>query len=381
MEFLIEPYLKEKSQELSFVQLKGDAEVGVENYQLPSEGLDVPILTEELAENIKKKRPDEVLTVAAIVRGMIHTIGIDSNFKYLEEYIKFLYAFDANIEAYIMYQGVKYIDSNKPIESIIFFKALVTINPQNPKGLLNYAAAVANYGNEYLKSGHKQSKAFHKEAKEKFEELLNRGIEEPLIYYHLAYLYRYEKQFIKSRKMGEIYLNVSDEELLKDNVIVLLREIKDLALYEEGYEAILSGKPQIGVPILEELLEEYKEWWNLYFFVGLGNRLLGNYKEAINSFEQVLELEEDQLDSLVELGLCYSSINDLQEAIDYFTRALRIGGDNSEILCNLAMVYMETGCLLEAEEIIRRSLELNPDDEITQLCFKKLQSQLKITNN
>ncbi|KAB3534369.1 tetratricopeptide repeat protein [Alkaliphilus pronyensis] len=381
MNFIIEKFLKEKSEELSFIEIKGDASLNIDNYHLPNEGLHVPILTKELAENIKKNNPDEVITVAAIVRGMIYTIGIDSSFKYLNEYKGFLYGFDSKIEDYILYKGSKYLEEGKLLDGVIYFKALATINPINIKGTLNYAAAVAKYADEKLVSKLKQAKIFKREAKEKLEDLLNEGADEPLIYYHLAYLYRSEKQFVKAKKTAEIYLELSDRDILKDNMIILLREIKDLAIYEEGYEAILAGKPQIGVEILEELLDDYKEWWNLLFFLGLGNRMLKNYKDAINYFEGVLELQENQIDTLVELGLSYSGINEFEKAKECFISAIRVGGDNSEILCNLAMVYLELGKLEEADECLKKSMELKPNDEITQLCYKKLQEKKKSKNN
>lgn len=56
MKFLIDDYLLKRTDDLSFIQLKHDSQLNIQNYQLPTNGLDIPIITEELAENIKTKK-------------------------------------------------------------------------------------------------------------------------------------------------------------------------------------------------------------------------------------------------------------------------------------------------------------------------------------
>src|SRR5690554_5266539 len=97
MKFLIEPYIHKRTEDLSFVQLSPRA-IEVKNYVVPDEGLHVPLLTSELADRIKTKGENEVITAHGIVRGMIYLLGVDSNFKYKDEYIKFLYAVNPDIE-------------------------------------------------------------------------------------------------------------------------------------------------------------------------------------------------------------------------------------------------------------------------------------------
>ena len=82
MKYKIEKYLLKKTDELAFITLKSDGEFKIKGYDIPSEGLDVPIKNEVLVKGIKDKTAQESLNSMSIADAMIYIIGIDSNFKY-----------------------------------------------------------------------------------------------------------------------------------------------------------------------------------------------------------------------------------------------------------------------------------------------------------
>ncbi|MBM7616389.1 tetratricopeptide repeat protein [Alkaliphilus hydrothermalis] len=374
MEFLIDPHILKNTEDLSFVHLKEEANLSIKGYQIPSGGLDIPMITAELAENIKTKPENEVITVAGIIRGMAYTLGIDQHFKFKEEYIKFLRTVNDAIENYILFQAMQSAEDNKLLESLILIKSVLVLNPVNSQALLNYGVTLLKYREEGI-SSKKIAKVFKQEAKNKLEELLT--IEDnPMAYYQLAYIYKDESQFRKSKLYAEKLLELEVDELVQVRVRHLLHELTDLVDYETGYEAILMGKADEGLPLLLDLEVKYPEWWNMIFFVGLGYRQLGQFSEAIQRFDKVLEIKGDAVDAIAELGICYSSLGDYQKAIESFQRALAVGGENSEILSNLSMIYMELGEYQEAGDYIKRSLELNPYDEITLACQTRLEELL-----
>lgn len=374
--FLIDTYIKNRTEDLSFIHLREDADLKLKGYHLPPGGLDVPLLTEELANNIKTKKESEVITLGAVMRGMLYTLGIDSNFIHREEYIQFLKVADNNIQAFILKEGIQAGDQQRLLESIIFLKSALVISPDEPQAMLHYAVTLLKYCVENLKKTQKEFKVFRQEAKNILERLLDIQ-PDPLAYYHLAYIYKEEKQFLKSQLYGQKLMEQEVDELMKLQVTHLLHELEDLVAYEKGYQAVLALRPEEGLEHLLPLEEKYNEWWNLLFFIGLALRQTGNFVESITYFQKVLEIKSDQVDTLVELGLCYGSLGDYQEAIEYSSQALELAGENGEILCNLAVIYMEIGDFSEAEMYLRRSLALNPTDEITLACMERLNSVSK----
>lgn len=377
MKFLIEAYIKKRTEDLSFIQL-GPGAIEVKNYEIPEEGLYVPLLTKDLAEKIKTKTEDQVITAKGIVEGIIYLLGIDSNFLYKDEYIKLLYAVNPNIEDYINYQAIKLSNEGQAIEGIIYLKALLLLNNENKNYLFNYALTVLKHATEKLNIKSKVYRDFKREALVYFERVLDIDEEFSLAYYHLGYLYYDKKQFNKAKLYWEKYIELDNKGDYTNEIKQMLESVRDKALYERGYEAVLGGRPGQGLPLLLNLEEKYTDWWNLLFFIGLAYRQIQDYKKAITYFNRVLELEKNQLDSLVEIGLCYGGLRDFNKSIQYFSKALDLGGENSEILCNLAMVHMEIGKYKKAREYLDHSLFLDPDDEITKACNERLNSLMRI---
>ena len=112
MKYKIEKYLLKKTDELAFITLKADGDFKIKGYDIPAEGLDVPIKNEVLVKGIKDKTAQESLNSMSIADAMIYIMGIDSTFKYNEEYDKFIEALakglDLDLKAYMGYMSNKY---------------------------------------------------------------------------------------------------------------------------------------------------------------------------------------------------------------------------------------------------------------------------------
>ena len=132
MKFRIEKYLLKKADELAFITIKNDGDFKLKGYTLPSNGLDVPIKNEVLVKGIKENTAQDGINSMSIADAMIYIMGVDSNFKYNDEYKKFLKALESNVNldlrAYMGYMSRKYFDIGEYTDSLIYLKALITMN-------------------------------------------------------------------------------------------------------------------------------------------------------------------------------------------------------------------------------------------------------------
>ena len=55
MKFRIDKYLLRKTEELAFITVKKDGDFHLDGYEMPKEGLNVPIKNEVLVKGIKEK--------------------------------------------------------------------------------------------------------------------------------------------------------------------------------------------------------------------------------------------------------------------------------------------------------------------------------------
>ncbi|SHH79546.1 Tetratricopeptide repeat-containing protein [Caloranaerobacter azorensis DSM 13643] len=369
----IEKFFKEKTENLTFIELKSSANTKFNKFKLDS-NVPLPILVDELITEIKERRAQDEIKISSIIRGMIYTIGVDPNFPYIEKYRDILYSFDEKIEDFILYNGVKFIKEGLLDDGLIYLRALVVLNDKNVDGLYNYGVALEERAKKYLElRDEKRANMFINEATRQFENILEIDDEYPLAYYKLGYHYRLNKQFIKCKIIWEKFLTLSKDEELKEEIKLNLLEMQDDIVYEEGYNEIFIGDPVKGLEKLLPLKEKYTDWWNLLFVIGLGYRQIGDFAKAKKEFESVLSIVPGQVDALNELGLCLANLGQYEEAIEKFTESYKKRPKDYEILCNRGMTYLQMGILDKAKEDIQKAYDENPLDEITIACMKEIE--------
>lgn len=376
MNFRIEKYLLKKADELAFITIKNDGDFKLEGYKLPNQGLDVPIKNEVLVKGIKENTAQEGINSMSIADAMIYIMGIDSSFKYNDEYKKFLDALEKNISldirAYMGYMSRKYFEIGESTDSLIYLKALISQYPDDVEGMYHYAIVCQELAQQYQKdSDNEGMNNFLLEALDKLERVIALDESFALAYYHLGYHYYNQGQYIKAKVIWEEALNLG---LDADTVAEIQDNIGKMDFkvqYEEGYSLVFQGRSEEALEKLLPLEAEHSDWWNLLFMIGLAYKYMNEIEEAKAYFERILILKPHQVDTMVELGLCEAASYNLEKAIEHFSTAAKIKED-PEILCNLGMAYLNNGELDEAIYYVERAYELNPEDEITVACMREL---------
>lgn len=376
MKFKIDKYLLRKTEELAFITVKKDGDFHLDGYEMPKDGLNVPIKNEVLVKGIKEKTAQEGLNSISIADAMIYIIGIDPEFKYNEEYKKFLSALEKKVNfevrSYAGYMSRKYFELGECTDALIYIKALITLYPNDIEGLYNYAIVCQEVAKSYQKDGDaKAMNTFLIEAGEKLEKIINMDENFALAYYHLGYHYYNQSQYIKSKVIWEEAMRLELDEDIIAEIQENLGKMDYKVQYEEGYSLVFQGKFEEGLEKLLPLEEEYSDWWNLLFIIGIAYKNMGEMDKAMLYFEKVLIIRPKQVDTLVELALCEASSFNMDRAIELLEQAAKIKED-PEILCNLGMAYLNAGDIDDAIYYIERAYELNPEDEITISCMREL---------
>lgn len=369
----INEFFQSKTDNLTFIELKSDKNININGYILNSK-IPMPILVDELINEIKERRAQESINFNSFVNGMIYSIGSAYDFKFNKDYIEILKAFSDKIEDYILINGIKFIEENNLDKGLVYLRALTNINRNNKLGLFNYGLGLEKKAQEFYKlNKEKEGNLFIKEATACFEDVLSLDENFGPAYYKLGYHYLNSNQYLKSKFMWDKFLNITDDDNLKLEINENLIKINDNVIYEEGCNEIFSGNPNLGLDKLLPLKEKYNKWWNLLFMIGLSYRQLGKYEEAIKEFKKVLEIAPNQVDTLNELGLCYANTGSYEMALEKFSTAIDLKEDY-EIICNRGMTYLQLGNIDKAKLDIERAYELNPEDSITKMCMKQIKS-------
>lgn len=369
----INEFFKQKTENLSFIELKPNSFIDVNGYKVGSD-IPLPMTVDELVTEVKEQRAQEELKITSFIEGMIYTMGVDPEFKYFNDYKKIIYSFDEKIEDYILYKGLKFIEKGSIDEAMIYFRALVNINKENVIALYNYALSLEEKAKKLYKVKKiNDGNLFLNESTRQFEDIIDLDPTFAPGYYKLGFHYRNSKQFRKSQIMWEKLLDFDDDDERIGEIKKNLQDMEDDVQYEEGYLEVLNGNAEEGLKKLLPLEEKYTDWWNLLFMIGLGYRQLGQYNKAKDQFEKVLAMYPNQVESLNELGLCLAVLNQHDEAISKFTQAIENRPNDFEILCNRGMTYLEKGDMEKATKDIEKAYSINPEDQVTISCKRHLE--------
>ena len=101
----------------------------------------------------------------------------------------------------------------------------------------------------------------------------------------------------------------------------------------------------------------------IYNDLGLTYKFKGDYKEAINQFENAIALNPSYTAAYFNLANTYSDMGKFLDAIGYYEKALKLGHDKSlfpDIYNNMGIVFSKMGNPNLAIETFERSIELFP---------------------
>ncbi|HER25466.1 MAG TPA: tetratricopeptide repeat protein [Candidatus Atribacteria bacterium] len=87
----------------------------------------------------------------------------------------------------------------------------------------------------------------------------------------------------------------------------------------------------------------------------------GNFQQAINEFDIILEQSPDDARCYNKLGVCHAQLKDFVKAKSYLEKALVLNIKYPEPYNNLGNIYLEEKKYEKSIEFYKKALELNPD--------------------
>ncbi|SHD78513.1 tetratricopeptide repeat protein [Schnuerera ultunensis] len=370
----VDDYFLKRTDKVSFVQLKKGTSIDVGDYTI-KDYIPLPIETTTLVKEIKEGNIEEELKVPHIIDGAIYILGIDRDFKYKMEYRKILYNYNPKIEEYILFKAFKLIKEDNLEDGTIFFRALTGLNPKNTDGLFNYALSLENIAKDFINSNQKEKgETFLIDSTNQLETILDIDDGYVLAYYKLGYHYKYYEQFQKAKLIWEKYMKLDRDHERLQEIREELELIDDDAKFEEGVNYLTHGQYEKALDRLMPLSYKYKEWWNIFYLIGLAYKGLGEYEEAIDFFYEAIDLDEVHINLYNELGICLFGLGDIMEAINIFTQGIEQDDTDYRIIFNRGLAYLKLGIIDKAKEDIEVAYRLNPNDRVVKNQLEELEN-------
>lgn len=376
----LDKYVLDKAEELVFITIDKSEDLGLIGYEVPKEGIKIPIKSNVLVKSIKDNKAQEEINMMSMIDAMIYLEGIDPDFIYNVEYDDLIETFarKSNFDYmdYMGYMSNQAYSKGEIRDALVYIRAYLRMEPDDIMGLYQYAIICQELSLRYQKDEDvKAMNDFLLEALASLEKIIGLDDSFALAYYQLGFHYSNQSQFVKAKLTWDRALDLGLDDKTRTDIMENLAKIDHKVRYEHAYNLVFQGKAEEGLQDLLDLESQYPDWWNLLFIISLAYKSLGDLGQAKSYLEKILITRPTQVDTLVEMALCLAQEANMPGAIDYLTRAAKLKKDDPEILCNLGMAYLHNGEEDEARYYIERAYEIDPTDEVTQACIRTLDAQ------
>ncbi|MFR2519026.1 tetratricopeptide repeat protein [Peptostreptococcus stomatis] len=376
----LDKYVLDKAEELVFITIDKSEDLGLIGYEVPKDGIKIPIKSNVLVKSIKDNNAQEEINMMSMIDAMIYLEGIDPDFIYNVEYDDLIETFarKSNFDYmdYMGYMSNQAYSKGEIRDALVYIRAYLRMEPDDIMGLYQYAIICQELSLRYQKDEDvKAMNDFLLEALASLEKIIGLDDSFALAYYQLGFHYSNQNQFVKAKLTWDRALDLGLDDETRTDIMENLAKIDHKVRYEHAYNLVFQGKAEEGLQDLLDLESQYPDWWNLLFIISLAYKSLGDLGQAKSYLEKILITRPTQVDTLVEMALCLAQEANMTGAIDYLTRAAKLKKDDPEILCNLGMAYLHNGEEDEARYYIGRAYEIDPTDEVTQACMRTLDAQ------
>lgn len=364
---ILKKILKKHLDDIVFIEMKEGKKIQISGFETP-EGFLLPVFIQDLAEKIKENEIDNI-PITAILKGLVYSVGAQAEINFLSMYETILLSLDASIVQSILNDGIRYANERNYSTAILYFNAAVLLDANNLDAYYNMGRAF-----EALSEVEERTD-LKKLVKYCYEKCVNIDPSFAYSYFNLGIIYYNEGNYQKAETNWIKALSYDLPEEMREEIATGLGKVRDRATFEKGYQYVLAGRIDDGLELLKALEEEHDEWWDLMFYIGLGNRMLEQYEDALSYFLKVMTLNTGHIQTMNEIGICLMSLGDYDEAEKYYKEALRLSPENAELMCNMGIVKYSKGNTDEALNLIERAIEIAPDDEVAAMWLAHIQSR------
>ncbi|MDR0817397.1 MAG: tetratricopeptide repeat protein [Clostridiales Family XIII bacterium] len=282
---------------------------------------DVPIpLRREDLEGFKSEKG---LSVNILAEGMVRIIGIDPNFRYTDAYLKYIEKMlGKKSYEFLTKEGRREAAKGEYDAALIHYRAALVIKSDDMAAMYGYARtcrALYNEGEDETYIGE-----FKAEALEYFEMLTELHPRYGQGWYYLGYLYLNMGLYTKAYLAWESFLPKARAQKDRREIKHRMEQIRKPMEIERGYNAVLSGRWQEGIIILEPFTGSvYKDWWPLWYYLGESYLNTDRTDEAEDAFKKAIRLNASHIESMESLIEIYSS-QGKQELVNKYVNKIKL---------------------------------------------------------
>ncbi|GAB1475198.1 hypothetical protein MASR2M70_00300 [Bacillota bacterium] len=256
-----------------------------------------------------------------LAENMAWVMGCDPKFQYNPKYVEFISTlFNYKIVDGLVKKGRNSAEKEDYDNAAVHFRAALFLKPDNIHAMYSYARVCRELysrgdDNDYIGR-------FKRESTEYFELLTRVHPRFAQAYYYLGYDYLNLGLYQKAALVWKEFMKRSSNPKDRREIKKRLAQLEQPLDIEKGYNAVLAGRWQEGLDLLEPFLTtSFKDWWPLHYYLGVAYGRTGMNSKAVASFKRVLGLNGSHVESMQELAKIYAAAKDKENEQKYRNKA------------------------------------------------------------
>jgi len=132
--------------------------------------------------------------------------------------------------------------------------------------------------------------------------------------------------------------------------------------YQQAIELFEKGDYNTAEIILDELLANNKNDFDVLNFLGVINLNLSEFDKAIKYFSKVILLYKKHPHAHYNLAFCFQQIKENEKAIIHYKKVIELQPSNLDALNNVGLIYFSLQQYVKAEFYYKLALEISPSN-------------------
>ncbi|MDR0876231.1 MAG: tetratricopeptide repeat protein [Clostridiales Family XIII bacterium] len=303
----VKQYLLPRMKEFKFDEFKKDY---IDRTGLAGELAGVPIPLR--AEDREAFKTPEGLRGNIIAENMARVLGIDPKFKYAAVYSDYIERFFGKKAVDNMTRKAKDLaDKEEYEEACVYFRAALVFKFDDLAAMYGYARILRQLYN--MSANEAYTGNLKAESLDYLELTTETYPRFDMAWYYLGYLYLNLGLYIKAKLAWEKFIGLGRIAKDRKEIRQRIAQIATPIEIEKGYNAVLAERWEEGLEILENYKDSvYKDWWPLWYYLGVAYARTGRAAEAEAAFKTALKGSPRHIETMEELVAIYEARGDKQ---------------------------------------------------------------------
>lgn len=151
----------------------------------------------------------------------------------------------------------------------------------------------------------------------------------------------------------------------KSAKVIFSQEESCRKIYQTGLEFLKNARLDNAAEAFAEVKEACPDMIDAYLNLGAIQVQLGEYLEAIDTYEDAIDQDPGNLDVKEAMAYALSSAGEFEDAVALYLELHKLLPEKADIMKNLAFVYKQSGLIAEAVMLYNRLIELGMADATT----------------